>query len=210
MTLKEIVPESDGFTASNGVAVQRVPNGAGLHLSGDPIHLDKLRSQLAGREPYGNVSPAVEVALREFFRHEEDERLGRWRWPENPDYVVYPLGLDADGFRYARVLLERTGASGTWQEGQRPSGALSHPDGLGILAAMAFFDAHPEPEPAGHDAKVGEVWVLTANGDTGPFLVVHDFVIGEDRFIGSNGTRFRPTDDEQITDGHRIYPEDAS
>ncbi|QIK61774.1 hypothetical protein G7068_00035 [Leucobacter viscericola] len=30
-------------------------------------------------------------ALREFFQHERDTELGRWRWPEYPEYVVRKL-----------------------------------------------------------------------------------------------------------------------
>ena len=188
MTLKEIVPDTSGFTASNGIPVTLTVDGRLIVENADHTY------------PATIAADEHVQALREFFRHEEDERLARWRWPENTDYVVYPLGLDADGFRYARVLLERTGASGTWQEGQRPSGALSHPDGLGILAAMAFFDAHPEPKPAWHDAKPGEVWVLTTHGEEQPYCRASNGweIVGRSYFILG----------DYITAGRRIWPDE--
>jgi hypothetical protein len=86
-------------------------------------------------------------ALREFFRAEEDERLGRWRWPENPDYVVYP---ESDGLH--AVLRESAGET-------------THRNGLAVhdmegQAARDYVTAHPDPKPAWHTTRDGDIWML--------------------------------------------------
>lgn len=144
-------------------------------------------------------------ALAEFFQHKRDEELGRWRWPENPEYVVYlkPKADDRLG-RAVYVFNERSG-EGFWcweADITRSIPGITH-DPL-VHAVRAFFEAHPETKPW-HDAKPGEVWVLTANGDTGPFITrltpamtVH--------FVAGNDTVFVAESDE-ITSGRRIWPE---
>lgn len=95
-------------------------------------------------------------ALAEFFQHKHDEEFGRWRWPENPGYVVYrkPEYDDEDG-RAALVLDERSGEGFLRWERVLDSGVFGQ-------AARAYFEAHPEPEPKPwHDAKPGEVWEIT-------------------------------------------------
>lgn len=76
-------------------------------------------------------------ALREFFLHERDQELGRWRWPEDPDYVVYQACDD-------RVLVvdEETGNSKPFRR-FRSVFLNSGYNG----AARAYFLAHPEPKP---------------------------------------------------------------
>lgn len=144
------------FTASNGVH----------------IVLDQAAGNTVVRVSKGGLveevfgTPRV-AALREFFRAEEDERLGRWRWPDNPDYVVYPVGFGkVNVVRESSVTPGNPGPgleqgitreeASTWNKA-----AARH----FFEAARAFFDAHPEPEPEPkpwHDAKPGEVWVVEA------------------------------------------------
>jgi hypothetical protein len=94
-------------------------------------------------------------AVTEAVRAEEDERLGRWRWPENPDYVVYvrisneivtvfseARGLSVDASR---------GTQDAWVDDERPWKRHA------LDAASAYFDAHPQPKPW-HSAKEGDVW----------------------------------------------------
>lgn len=91
-------------------------------------------------------------ALRERDLAQRDEDLDRWRWPDNPDYVVY---APADFTHYVRVLEERAAILEVIHR--------EHLDGRGSLmaqAARAYFEAHPEAKPW-QDAKPGEVWVLT-------------------------------------------------
>lgn len=84
----------------------------------------------------------------EYFQAKRDAELGRWRWPENPHYVVY-----ADGDR-AVVVDERNGDRThylrTLCEG---SPAEVSADGL-HAAVHAYFEAHPDGTPDWADAEV--------------------------------------------------------
>lgn len=147
-------------------------------------------------------------ALREFFRAEEDERLGRWRWPENPDYVVYPNATEDHLRAFGEgldcvVLRESDGGMKGYvrREDDRARTAITW-----TYAARAYFDAHPESKPW-HGAKPGEAWKLTANGDTGPFVTMLT-PSGAVHFIAGNGTEFI-AEASDITDGRRIWPEES-
>jgi len=141
-------------------------------------------------------------ALAEFFQHKRDEELGRWRWPENPGYVVYRSPeADYGADRAVYVFNERSG-EGRWCW---EASNTSKSDAL-VLAAGAYFKAHPEPEPKPwHDAKPGEVWVLTVGGEqfpctveaTGPDFVPLAHALWATLARGS----------ERITAGRRIWPE---
>ena len=120
----------------------------------------------------------VSSALREYFQAERDEELGRWRDTENPNIVVYALSMMDGEDRCIRLLNELSGA--TWLDWGRV--ALPGP-------ADRYFTAHPLPEPE-HE----EIWVITANGDTGPALATTQT---------ANGTLLDAT---EIT-GRSIWPE---
>ena len=179
------------FTASNGYVVSDTA-------------LDAESTRVVVRDKSGENTLAVGYvsgndyldgtdmqALREFFQAEEDARLGRWRWPENPQWVLYP---DEDGDVVA--LDESTGQS-TSLLTRLTVGKF--PNAQGCPAARAYFDAHPESKPW-HDAKPGEVWVLThVKGETGAF------VVDGDKF--ESGSWSLPLDGPSITAGKRIYPE---
>lgn len=78
--------------------------------------------------------------LREIFQHERDRELGRWRWPENPDYVVYHGNSDSDA-----VWVHNEREAGAIQSSARNSGDAGETDYF--AAARAYFAAHPEPKP---------------------------------------------------------------
>ena len=135
-------------------------------------------------------------ALREYFQAERDEALGRWRDPENPNIVVYALSMVDGEDRCIRLLNELSGA--TWLDWGRV--ALPGP-------ASRYFDAHPQPEPKPKplEAEHEEIWVITANGDTGPALATTSHRRGTDlAFQTANGTLLDAT---EITAGRRIWPE---
>jgi len=144
------------FTASNGVRVEVET------LSGNGV--DVLTVSMGGLNDTIVGTPRVQ-ALREFFQKEEDDRLDRWRWPANPEYVVYAWTADpARNARGVTVLSESIPRPYTvWEDNidtlYGPS-ADEDARALARKAAGAYFDAHPEPKPW-HDAKPGEVWVFT-------------------------------------------------
>lgn len=115
---------SEIFTASNRVRV---------NVDGERVDVVAP----VGADPFEPVEGAV-TALREFFQHERDQELGRWRWPEYPEYVVYPSAFDENEV----VVLSEEGAATehVWRGQERPGSYLHD-------AARAYFAAHPEPKP---------------------------------------------------------------
>lgn len=183
------------YTASNGITVTRRPDASGLKFAANGSSLDL--GLLTG------VTKDQSEALREFFRAEEDERLGRWRWPENPDYVVYPDGTsrrvvrDSDG-QSMQVSLHDRKVMETYLDSY-------------VGAARAFDVAHPEPK-GWRGAEPGEVWDLDLEvggvravtvaswGADGPVTVFRNpYTEGETRL-----------DDDGIRDARRVWPEEAS
>jgi hypothetical protein len=171
------------YTATNGVVVE--DRGGSIILDGHCIV---------------GAGSIYRRALREFFRAEEDERLGRWRWPVKPNYIVVPNDdevcvFDDEALDEARIF-------------SRDSVGFAGDFGA---AAKAYFDAHPEPKPAWHDAKPGEVWALTTEnvGDEIAARVadVNDELVFE--YVASITTRI-PVHDGRFTSGRRLWPEGDS
>lgn len=175
----------DEFKASNGIVIRR--NADQEH----PLTVTSL-----------GLLPRSVDALREFFLHERDEQLGRWRWPADPDYVVYPKHPDGGGRPDSfRVFQESTG--NTWSYDLEH---LRDTKGEPWDAARAYFDAHPEPKPW-HDAKEGEVWVVTKEDTEGEFAAV----VSDPRVTGCTSFDAAaisfPVTDPRITAGRRIWPQ---
>lgn len=191
---------SEKFVASNGVGVDL--NGKG--------QLNVRHFIADGAEYYegwrNSAIPKEVIALREFFLHERDTELGRWRWPEKPEYVVYPQPGGAVNV-LRESLVDETGPG--VEEGigrEKANGWRSEAAGNFFAAARAFFAAHPEPKPAWHDAKPGEVWVITTSN-----------VADEVALVVTNTSKFRyndgvciPVTYEPIETGRRIFPEVVS
>ena len=139
-------------------------------------------------------------ALRAFFQAERDEQLGRWRDPENPDYVAYPGSVSPD---WVVVLDESTGrADVVFKQRQNPP-----KDSAFTLVAERYFAAHPQPKPW-VDAKPGEVWALTYAGIEETAWVA-DFTWGAPPRFRQFKNLLNPifTNDKHITAGRRIWPE---
>ncbi|QMU97811.1 hypothetical protein FVO59_11795 [Microbacterium esteraromaticum] len=164
----------DKYEASNGILV---------HIDND-LFVQRARKDL----PVPVAGGEYIQALREFFRAERDEELGRWRWSERPEFVVH------QGDDILLVVNELTG------ESVKRNGLYAH-DVAGDAAA-AYRDAHPEPKPW-HDAKPHEVWTISRGPDDRyfPFRVVgRQFIYVDDE------TQKFAINDEQILDADRIYP----
>lgn len=178
------------FEASNGVSISRQPpvtdRGPWLMVDG---HM---------------TSPNDAQALREFFQYERDEELGRWRWPENPDYVVYPRGesgvhvLDESSGIGAARFIHRNG------DPDNPTAEYK--------AAYAYFEAHPERKPW-EAAKPGEVWLLTTRDEVNVPAVTSSSSSGRVVFTGAThdagGTEEIALSSDYIISARRIRSEDA-
>lgn len=159
------------FTASNGLRITERQNGNGYKF-GSPEDADM--GILSG------ISLEKADALREIFRAEEDERLGRWRDPERDSFVVYPQGSAG-----IVVLCESTGISQVFPDREYVDGFRSS---YLSPSAYAYFDAHPEPTPLPTQpglymgALLGDyptIWSLNGDGswhliNTGSLFPVED------------------------------------
>ena len=136
----------------------------------------------------------VTDALREYFQRERDTQLGRWRDPENPNMVCYPVACDLDAVWVmyegagSRYYVNRTG----WE--------LTRPQYASETAGR-YFQAHPEPKPW-EEAKVGEIWEigLLELGPSACLVTEGDFVEISKRFEVAIGSSL-------IESGRRIWPE---
>ena len=131
--------------------------------------------------------------LREYFQAERDEALGRWRDPENPNMVCYPVACDLDAVlvMYEGDMTRYYATRSTWKD------VTPH---YVSETAGRYFAAHPEPKPW-EEAKPGEVWVLTRWGTAETFLVT------DGEFITADLAVIVDLDDDSITAGRRIWPE---
>lgn len=146
------------FTASNGIKVDSGTQG------------------IAGRRriqfDHGNHGTTIEMsgeeasALIEALDHERDEELGRWRWPENPNFLVLNEQrnevLSAQGnFHYRSVVVvEESSMSSMWCPDRDPNSKMGLGDPVSRrggekfqAAARAYFDAHPEQKRDWADAQ---------------------------------------------------------
>ena len=180
------------FTASNGVRVR---------LQDRDLDVSPPNASGSGHLGWMGLAGGYIIdALREFFRAEEDERLGRWRFPEKDYMVVY-----ADESEL-HVVDERDGAAVTFSRECRRKGA---PLDRFHAAAAGWLDAHPDPKPW-HEAKPGEVWVLEVEDETPgvPWLVKqtssHSYFA---RLEAPPSALTYGVRCAQITAGRRIWPE---
>lgn len=106
--------------------------------------------------------------MREHFQQERDTELGRWRDPENPDFVVYPLD------HYA-IVDETTGRRHYWDSTEVVSSIC-------MRVATNYFRTHPEPKPW-HDAVPGEIWDVTTKDTLGHSQTRRCQVLSSRRFL---------------------------
>lgn len=175
------------FTTSEGFRIVESAHDLALYTPGEVKYLGSGKLGAAVKE---YITYRLETA-----REVEDERLGRWRWPENTEYVVHRLLLHR-----VRVTSERSGRA---EDFTRADLDLKIADSF-LLAARAYFDAHPEPKPW-HEAKPGEVWIIVTRN------------VGDERAVQVHGDKFHYNDGvevpltyDAIESGRRIWPEDAS
>ena len=137
--------------------------------------------------------------LRAHLQAERDEQLGRWRDPENPDCICYPVAGDPDDIW---VVYEGSGLAYLRERNQAFYAGNRFSE-----VARRYFAAHPEPKPW-EDAQPGEVWLVTLRHCEPQICQV----LKTRRFlpIQTEAGYQRPTfplDHPTITAGRRIWPE---
>lgn len=137
----------DKFTASNGLTVDGT--------TGRIIVRDRTVF------PKYDLGKYTVEALREFFQAERDEELGRWRYPADPRYIVYPP--DADDEARAIIILFEPGGGSSKVTREWLDNVVDPEKWAYAACAKAYFEAHPVREPW-HDAKIGEIWDLIIDG----------------------------------------------
>ncbi|WP_424462975.1 hypothetical protein [Pseudoclavibacter helvolus] len=138
------------------------------------------------------LDPRQVEGLREFFQAQADERLDRWRDPEQPERVVYRYGDDR------LLILDET--DGDHWMAHFIEGGLHTEVGDAESTVAAWLAAHPEPKPW-QDAEPGELWsVTTANQEDVRCFVVHNEPIS---FVTTDDTHHFL---DAIVSAHRIYP----
>ena len=155
---------------------------------------DKENNRLRG---FSYLNDRDVEALREFFQHERDQELGRWRDPENLHRVAY-----ATSPQTVLIMDESTGRGAEYSRQTANASSDNYGDRLKRQSARAYFAAHPEPKPW-HDAKPGDVWVLTVAGKEHPW----GFDPIDQRFVYAGGESWLRRNDEMISAGRRIWPE---
>lgn len=190
---------SETFTASNEVVIDRVDTEIGGRLVVED-HSPVARGGVTTTKISTWLDPRQADALREFFQYERDKELGRWRWPENPEYVVYKstAGERLRGARHVTVSNESNGEAALLFE--VASGGVSGGSSWAREAARAYFAAHPEPKPW-HEAVEGEVWLLMFPNSTQAWFVNGGYFQNVRTLTNINKT------DPGITAGRRIWPE---
>ena len=136
--------------------------------------------------------------LRAHLQAERDQELGRWRDPEIPDMVCFPVvgdldavwvGYEGSGLAYMRERNQAFYAGNKFSE-----------------VARRYFAAHPEPKPW-EGAEPGEFWILTVDEKTNPYKIWTDTqrVRRFERVERAYTTIC--LNDPRITAGHRVWPE---
>ena len=187
------------FTATNGILFTITEDGV-LRWEGgyDPRRVTDALREYFQRERDIALTTANFETLREYFQAERDEALGRWRDPENPNMVCYPVACDLDAVWVmyegagSRYYVTRTG----WE--------LTRPQYASETAGR-YFEAHPEPKPWEKARPYcDEIWALTIHGCEQPVYVTE--FRGEPVFQVPGGETMSLSHGA-ITAGRRIWPE---
>lgn len=131
---------------------------------------------------------------------QKDKELNRWRYPGDPNYLVYDIG-----FNKFRVMNE---LSGNCKEFEICTDGTIRPELFNGYSKA--FKAYQTEHPAWHNAIPGEVWAVTWNGATTNCIVVRNG-ISKSGLVFDDGARETPgTRAPSITKAVRILARRAS
>lgn len=89
----------------------------------------------------GHLDKPSAMDAEEYFQAKRDAELGRWRWPENPEWIVYPARDGYKGECDLLVVNETWGAAAEYTRAEDDGSPCSASDAS--RAARAYFEAHP-------------------------------------------------------------------
>ena len=143
------------------------------------------------------IDPAMTVA-------ELDALIGRWRWPEHPQYTV----MGASPQRHHLTVIDEV--NGELTEVSRQvgrQGTTNRP--TPFQAGYAYMLAHA-PAPAWHSATEGEIWAIRLTPERKGYVTytVRDGAFWP-VFPGSNEIVSIPTNSPLITTAYRVWSERA-
>ena len=135
--------------------------------------------------------------LRAHLQAARDEQLGRWRDPENPDYICYPVAGDPDDIW---VVYEGSGLAYMRERNQAFYAGNKFSE-----VARRYFQAHPKPKPW-DTAQPDEVWALTINNDREEVFRCGERGLYQLKTGNSLGSLLSCSHNK-ITAGRRVWPE---
>ncbi|MEV4773830.1 hypothetical protein [Microbacterium sp. LWH12-1.2] len=179
------------FVASNGVKVW-VDGISGIV---------SVASSNVKTFPTERIDPVDAIALREFFQHERDEELGRWRstidanWTAALDAETGWVQFRKDDGLHEFSMTKRNPSLTGWSSCLQAIG-------------REYLDAHPERKPW-EDATPGQVWDVDLEYGGVRAVVVYSARHAEPIAVFRDPyTQVEyETDDSTIRDARRIYPE---
>lgn len=158
----------------------------------------------------GYLGADVVMDAEEFFQAKRDAELGRWRWPANPQWIVYPRrpGFVPYGDADLLVINEVDGSAMEYVATDDDGTCYTGREEPAAEAARAYFEAHPARKPW-EDAKAGDVWVIEVEGvESYAVHVVAEF-FGAVSFQTPTGRKV-DMNNSAFTGFRKIWPEDAS
>ena len=137
--------------------------------------------------------------VRNYFQKKQDMELGRWRDPENPDMVCYPL--DDRALVDLRVLDERTGESFYYARDI----VIYQTFYEAFETAVRYYASDPIKR-SWEGAKEGEYWLVTWSHSPTPEPCV--VVRVENKLFFKGVTQFRALSSRNIEHAQRLVVEE--
>jgi hypothetical protein len=126
------------------------------------------------------------------------DKLGRWAWPENPDYLVYPLR-----FNHSKHQVLRQSTGEVTEHDGRAGRAAPYNYVDASRAVVAFYDAVQGSQPW-HQAVATQTWMIKAQipGIDRRVVELAAFAIGDAAFVYGDGSRIWHRD---VIDGRLLF-----
>lgn len=188
--MKTAESEAGSFTDSAGRTL-RIDADGNIWL--DP---ELVQERWKGEFPEGlGLGLESQTSLEEYFQFTRDAAFGRWRWPANDAFLVYPNR----GPEGSVLVIDETTGDRSWVGRAETFGSSSDPL---LQAARAYYASTADPSKPWRNAKPGEIWAVTIRGREIAGKVDGDMEIRDE----DEGDWLHLASIE-ITAGRRLWPE---